>query len=301
MKRTKPPFRADHVGSLLRPAALKEAREQARQGRDQRRRAQGGRGPRDRAGDQEAGGGRAAGHHRRRVPPLLVAPRLPLGPRRRRAPRDGAPASRSPGVQTRAEGAHRRQARLLRPPDDRAFQVRGGAHQAHAEDHDPGAVGDLRPHRRRRRSSKKAYPVARAVLRRSRQGLRARRCAPSPMPAAATCSSTRCSSPCCAIRTIASADDGRGDDPRSCRRALRRPDQHRDVGHPLRHDDHDASVPRQLQARPSWAAGGYEPVHEILFDKINVHGYFMEYDRARRRLRAAAHGAARARPWCSAS
>ena len=26
MKRTKPPFRADHVGSLLRPAALKEAR-----------------------------------------------------------------------------------------------------------------------------------------------------------------------------------------------------------------------------------------------------------------------------------
>jgi len=27
MQRTKPPFRADHVGSLLRPAALKVARE----------------------------------------------------------------------------------------------------------------------------------------------------------------------------------------------------------------------------------------------------------------------------------
>ncbi|MBV8509359.1 MAG: 5-methyltetrahydropteroyltriglutamate--homocysteine S-methyltransferase, partial [Xanthobacteraceae bacterium] len=27
MKRTKPPFRADHVGSLLRPQALREARE----------------------------------------------------------------------------------------------------------------------------------------------------------------------------------------------------------------------------------------------------------------------------------
>jgi len=27
-KRTKPPFRADHVGSLLRPVALKKAREQ---------------------------------------------------------------------------------------------------------------------------------------------------------------------------------------------------------------------------------------------------------------------------------
>ena len=32
MKRTKPPFRADHVGSLLRPAALKKAREQRTKG-----------------------------------------------------------------------------------------------------------------------------------------------------------------------------------------------------------------------------------------------------------------------------
>src|SRR5499425_3569244 len=32
MKRAKPPFRADHVGSLLRPAALKAAREQRAKG-----------------------------------------------------------------------------------------------------------------------------------------------------------------------------------------------------------------------------------------------------------------------------
>jgi 5-methyltetrahydropteroyltriglutamate--homocysteine methyltransferase len=32
MQRTKPPFRADHVGSLLRPAALKQAREQRTKG-----------------------------------------------------------------------------------------------------------------------------------------------------------------------------------------------------------------------------------------------------------------------------
>ena len=32
MQRTKPPFRADHVGSLLRPAALKEAREKKAKG-----------------------------------------------------------------------------------------------------------------------------------------------------------------------------------------------------------------------------------------------------------------------------
>jgi 5-methyltetrahydropteroyltriglutamate--homocysteine methyltransferase len=31
-QRTKPPFRADHVGSLLRPAALKQAREQFTKG-----------------------------------------------------------------------------------------------------------------------------------------------------------------------------------------------------------------------------------------------------------------------------
>ena len=32
MQRTKPPYRADHVGSLLRPAALKKAREQRAKG-----------------------------------------------------------------------------------------------------------------------------------------------------------------------------------------------------------------------------------------------------------------------------
>ncbi len=32
MQRTKPPFRADHVGSLLRPAVLKEARERRAKG-----------------------------------------------------------------------------------------------------------------------------------------------------------------------------------------------------------------------------------------------------------------------------
>ena len=32
MQRTKPPFRADHVGSFLRPAALKEARAKREKG-----------------------------------------------------------------------------------------------------------------------------------------------------------------------------------------------------------------------------------------------------------------------------
>ena len=37
MQRTKPPFRADHVGSLLRTAALKEAREKRERGEIARR------------------------------------------------------------------------------------------------------------------------------------------------------------------------------------------------------------------------------------------------------------------------
>ena len=96
MKRTVPPFRADHVGSLLRPKALHEARAQARQRRDFGRRAQGGRRPGNRAHHQEAGGGRPAGDHRRRVPPLVVASRFSLGPRRRREARRWTPASPSP-------------------------------------------------------------------------------------------------------------------------------------------------------------------------------------------------------------
>ena len=32
MQRAKPPFRADHVGSLLRTASLKEAREKRKRG-----------------------------------------------------------------------------------------------------------------------------------------------------------------------------------------------------------------------------------------------------------------------------
>ena len=51
--------------------------------------AEGDRGSRDRARHQEAGGRRPAGDHRRRVPPLVVASRFPLGPRRRREARHG--------------------------------------------------------------------------------------------------------------------------------------------------------------------------------------------------------------------
>ena len=67
-----PPFRADHVGSLLRPAPLKEARAERERGEITAGAAQGGRGPRDRNDHQTAGGHRAQGRDRRRVPPRLL-------------------------------------------------------------------------------------------------------------------------------------------------------------------------------------------------------------------------------------
>ena len=86
--RTTPPFRADHVGSLLRPPALLEAREPPRGRRDRRRRSC--------AAIEDdairdvvapAGERRPAVGDRRRVPPRVVAHGLHLPARRRSARR----------------------------------------------------------------------------------------------------------------------------------------------------------------------------------------------------------------------
>ena len=55
MQRSKPPFRADHVGSLLRPPALKAAREQRERGEITPGATQGGGRSRDQTSDQKAG------------------------------------------------------------------------------------------------------------------------------------------------------------------------------------------------------------------------------------------------------
>ena len=61
MNRTTPPFRADHVGSLLRAAAAPAGARGLRGRDDRRRRAARGRGRRDPRRGAQAGGGRAAG------------------------------------------------------------------------------------------------------------------------------------------------------------------------------------------------------------------------------------------------
>ena len=79
-QRTTPPFRADHVGSLLRPAALKEARAKRAKGEID---AAALKAVEDREIEkiirkQEEVGLQA--RHRRRIPPLLVAVRFLQGP-----------------------------------------------------------------------------------------------------------------------------------------------------------------------------------------------------------------------------
>ena len=192
--------------SCRQPAAAGRAEAGARaprQGRDRRRRAEGGRGSRDRGRHQEAGGGRPAIDHRRRIPPLLVASRLSVGARRRREARHGYRHRVCGGDDAQRRHQGHRQDRLLRPPDARAFQVSQGAHDADAEDDHSGAVGAVRPADRARRSTSRSIRTSRKCSTISARPTK-RRCAPSPTPAAATCSSTRCSSPCCAIRITAS-------------------------------------------------------------------------------------------------
>ena len=136
MQRTKPPFRADHVGSLLRTAPLKEAREKRKNGEISADALERNRRSRDREGHQEAGGRRAEVDHRRRVPAHLLELRFSgESPQRRilygRA-QDQVRRHR-PAAAADPAARHRQARRLQAASDDRAFQVSEGAHAADAE------------------------------------------------------------------------------------------------------------------------------------------------------------------------
>ena len=149
---------------------------------------------------------------------------------------------------THAQRRHQghRQDRLLRPSDDRAFQIRRGAHQAHAEDHHPGAVGALRPPGRHA-DRQDGLSEARQDVRRSRPGLqkgraRFRRCR---LPLSAARRSVHRH----AVRSeISPADEGPRR--RSAMRSARSTASSSTIAMsdiPVGHDGDHASVPRQLQ------------------------------------------------------
>ena len=138
-QRKTPPFRADHVGSLLRTAPLKQARAQRAKGEIDAAALHSGRGPRDRDNRQEAARGRPQARDRRRIPPLLVAFRFLLGLAGRR--KNQRAADQIPRRRYQGRGDQdRRQNRFRRPPADRALQVPESTLPHHAENVHPGAV-----------------------------------------------------------------------------------------------------------------------------------------------------------------
>ncbi len=278
-QRAKPPFRADHVGSLLRPAALKKAREQRAKGEID---AAALKAVEDREIErvikkQEEVGlqGITDGEFRRSwwhldfLWGLDGVERHVMGRGRRFCRR------RHP--QRRLEGD--RQDRLLRPSDARAFQVSRRAYRAYAQDHHSGAVGTL-------------WPPGQAADRSERSMRTSTRCLPISAQAYKK-----------AVRAFADAgcrylqldevfiamlcDDryraqmqARGDDPE------RLGPLYGDLINTAMSDiPADMTVTMHL-CRGNYkstfmGSGGYEAEQEILFDRIKVHGYFMEYDSAR--------------------
>ena len=206
MQRTRPPFRADHVGSLLRPAALKDARAQARARRDRCRGAR----PqiedqRDRDADRQTGGDRAEIDHRRRVPPRLVADRFPAGARRHRdlsrRPQDpvqGRRRSRSNGSRAsrRSSGAS---PAIRRSRTGNSSRTTPGRPRRSRSPPRPRCISARAAPPCRRRSIP-TWRTSTATSARSTP----RWCAASPTPAAAISSSTRSTSPICAIHRCAS-------------------------------------------------------------------------------------------------
>ena len=149
MQREKPPFRADHVGSLLASGRPEGGACASRARRDRRRRAARRGGSRDRGRDRQAGSCRAEVRDRRRVPPRLVADRFPGRARWRRNPTT-ASARCCSRVRSRGRSCcgSRAGSGLFRPSDDRAFSLRSRAHPGHAEDDHTVAVDaafSLRP------------------------------------------------------------------------------------------------------------------------------------------------------------
>ena len=172
MQRTKPPFRADHVGSFLRPAALKEARAK-----------------RDKGAITPA---ELKAVENREIEKIIkkqeeVGLKLATDGEFRRSwwhfdffgMLDGVEVYDTDhgiqfqGVQTKAaEPAHRGQGRLLQPSDAGALQVSQGSYQRHAEDDHSGAAGAAFPAGQGRRQARASIPTSTAFSR-SRAGLQA--------------------------------------------------------------------------------------------------------------------------------
>ena len=284
MQRTKPPFRADHVGSLIRPDALIEAREQAEQKAipeaELKRIQQAA--IRDVVRLQEELGLKLVtdGEYNRHswhrdfllkfenVQDDAVEAHGAFSFRRRRPP--AQPADHAGDRQARASERRRifvddfkflksiaRATPKITLPSPTVMHFRGGREAIDAD-----AYPDIA----------EFYDDLAASI--------ARRSATSPRPVAAICRSTRSISPISAIRSCASRSPISARIRRRCRRPMRRLLNDTIKGRPQ-----DMTVCMHLcrgNFAGAWVAeGGYEPIAELLFNEIDVDGYFLEYDSPR--------------------
>ena len=243
--KSRPPFRADHVGSLLRPKALRDAHPPARRRRAVGRRVRRGPGRGDPRCRAPAGGGGSPGRQRWRVPAQLL-----LGPVRGAMPglrhqAGGLQVPRRPRPRGRLHGhLCRRQDRAHAGAGGRRVRLPAGRHRGRAEDHHAGALDHAflplhrfcRPRRLRRCERLLRGPCRRSIAPRS----------PSwPRRAAATFSSTRWPSPCCAIPPSAPGSPPPGRSPTRSSTSTSTPStlRGRVAG---RHGDRRAHVPRQF-------------------------------------------------------
>ena len=279
MQRTKPPFRADHVGSLLRPAALKEARAKREQRRDQRRRnSRRSRTARSRRSSRSRRRSGSIGH-RRRIPPRLLELRFSRRARRRRSLSRRA-QDQVPGAAAQADDAARhRQARRLPPhPMIEHFKF-VPSHTKQTPKMTIPSPSSLHFRYGRDAVPESIYPVMddfyRDLGESYRKAVRAFADA-----GCRYCSSTRSTSPICAIRSCASRSTTAATIRTSCR-TLCGHDQCGDLRHARRHDHHDASVPRQfpVHLRRLRAATSRSP--RSCSTRSTSTAYFMEYDTER--------------------
>ncbi len=188
---SRPPFRADHVGSFLRPERLREAREQF---------AGGGLAAEElhaiedeciREVVRRAGERRPQGDHRRRIPPHLFPCRLPRAARGRRDAlrricRELPQERRHAGRLQAADDACRQQGQVGRADPGSRLRFPEVGDDADAEGLHPGAL-DAAFSRRARSDQRRRLSEARGFLRRShrrlsRRSRRSRR-ARLPLPA----------------------------------------------------------------------------------------------------------------------
>ena len=179
-QRTSPPYRAEHVGSLLRPPEVVKARADCCRRADHARAASRGRGHGDPRGGEDAGGAGAPIRHRRRDAPALVAHGLLLPDRRpRQGRRDGAGAIQERGRRSRLRRREREghgQAEAGQDHLRRGFRVPQIHRQGDAQAHHPVALGDAPPRRPPARPQglsrhREALSRLRAVLARPRRRL----------------------------------------------------------------------------------------------------------------------------------